>query len=121
VQTAKPIGYYWRAPSPDNGAGVGGFYDVLGSNEYNIENATYTKLREISLGYQLGHVSHIAGDWTVSAIGRNLMTISKFSGWDPEVGDGGGFLGSAALSSVQAAAGAYPQVRTFTFTLSSKF
>jgi hypothetical protein len=49
------------------------------------------------------------------------MTISKFSGWDPEVGDGGGFLGSAALSAVQSAGGAYPQVRTFTFTLSSKF
>jgi TonB-linked SusC/RagA family outer membrane protein len=121
VETAKPIGYYWRAPSPDNGAGVGGFYDVLGSNEYNIENATYTKLREVSIGYQVGRISHLAGDWTVSAIGRNLMTISKFSGWDPEVGDGGGFLGSAALSAVQSAGGAYPQVRTFTFTLSSKF
>ena len=121
VETAKPIGYYWRAPSPDNGAGVGGFYDVLGSNEYNIENATYTKLREVSVGYQVGRISHLVGDWTVSAIGRNLLTVTNFSGWDPEVGDGGGFLGSAALSAVQSAGGAYPQVRTFTFTLSSKF
>jgi len=119
VATAKPIGYYWRAPSPDNGAGVGGFYDVLGSNNFTTENATYTKLREVSLSWQIGHVPAVVGDWTVSAIARNIMTITGYRGWDPEVGASGGTNGSAAITAVQAFP--YPPTRTFTLALQSRF
>src|SRR5256714_12035896 len=30
VETAKPIGYYYRAAQPDNGNGLGGLHDILG-------------------------------------------------------------------------------------------
>ncbi|HEU4995403.1 MAG TPA: SusC/RagA family TonB-linked outer membrane protein, partial [Gemmatimonadaceae bacterium] len=36
VENGKPIGYYWRATRPENGSGVGGFYDVLGANNHTV-------------------------------------------------------------------------------------
>ena len=116
VETAKPMGYYWRAPQPDNGAGVGGFYDVLGSNNQTVQKGSYTKLREVSLGYQLGAIRGI-GDFSLTLVGRNLYTITDFLGWDPEVG--GSVLESSGFGSV--AGFQYPQTRTFTFTIGTRF
>jgi hypothetical protein len=116
VQNAKPMGFYWRAPQPEHGSGVGGFYDVLGSNNQTVQKGTYTKLREVSVNYQLGAIRGI-GDWALTLVGRNLYAITDFLGWDPEVG--GGVLGSSAFGAV--AAFDYPQTRTFTFTVSTRF
>ena len=54
VETAKPLGYYYRAAPPDNGNGLGGFYDILGPNNFSVEDASYAKLRELSVSYHLG-------------------------------------------------------------------
>jgi TonB-linked SusC/RagA family outer membrane protein len=119
VENAKPIGYYWRAPAPDNAAGVGGYYDVLGPNAISFEDASYVKLREMSFAYNVGAIKHLAGDWSISVVGRNLYTWTKFAGWDPDIGQGGGNTNSGALFGAQAAS--YPASRTFTFALASKF
>jgi TonB-linked SusC/RagA family outer membrane protein len=116
VENAKPMGYYWRAPQPDNGAGVGGFYDVLGSNNQTVQKGSYTKLREVSATYQLGAIRGV-GDFSLTLVGRNLYTITDFLGWDPEVG--GSVLNSAGFGSV--AGFQYPQTRTFTFTIGTRF
>ncbi len=116
VETAKPMGYYWRAPQPDNGAGVGGFYDVLGGNNQTVQKGTYTKLREVMVGYQLGAIRGV-GDFSLTVVGRNLYTITDFLGWDPEVG--GSVLNSSAIGGV--AGFQYPQTRTFTFTIGTRF
>ena len=119
VETAKPLGYYYRAPAPDAG-GVGGFYDVLGGNTHTVEDGSYTKIREVSLSYAIGRIPYVnAGDWTVTLTGKNLYTFTDFKGWDPEVGIGGGNLSSSALNAV--AAYQYPPRRTFSFTLNSRF
>jgi hypothetical protein len=119
VETAKPIGYYWRAPAPDAG-GVGGLYDVLGANNWTTQDGSYTKIRELSVSYAIGQIPYMdLGDWSVTLTGKNLYTFTKFKGWDPEVGDTGGPIGSAAVSAV--AAQQYPPRRTFSFTLNSRF
>ena len=84
VSLAKPLGYYFRAGAPDN-AGVGGLYDLLGTNTVSVENASYVKLREVSIGYRIGKIAG-QGDWSVSLIGRNLHTWTGYKGFDPEVG-----------------------------------
>ena len=117
VENAKPMGYYWRAPQPEHGSGVGGMYDVLGSNNQTVQKGTYTKLREVSVSYQLGAVRGI-GDFSLTLIGRNLYTFTDFLGWDPETG--GSVLGSSAFGAV-AGTGDYPQTRTFTFTIGTRF
>jgi TonB-linked SusC/RagA family outer membrane protein len=122
VQTAKPIGYYYRAAPPDNGSGVGGFYDLLGPNNFTVEDASYAKLRELSLSYHLGRFAG-AGDWSIAVIGRNLMTLTGYRGFDPEVGIAGNtnqnIAGSRAINAVDAFV--FPNLRTFTVRLASTF
>jgi hypothetical protein len=117
VEAAKPIGYYYRAPAPD-GSGIGGFYDILGPNNFTVEDASYAKLREVLVSYHIGAIGG-AGDWQVSLVGRNLWTISGYRGFDPEVGLAGGEAGSAAISAVDAFT--FPNTRSFTIGLSSSF
>jgi len=118
VATAKPIGYYYRAAPPDNGSGVGGFYDILGPNNFSVEDASYAKLRELSLSYHIGRIGG-AGDWALSVVGRNLLTLSGYRGFDPEVGIAGGDGASRAINAVDAFV--FPNLRTFTVRVSSSF
>lgn len=122
VETAKPIGYYYRAAPPDNGSGVGGFYDILGPNNFSVEDASYAKLRELSLSYHIGRLGG-AGDWALSVVGRNLVTLTGYRGFDPEVGIAGNantdISASRALNAVDAFV--FPNLRTFTVRLSTSF
>jgi hypothetical protein len=123
VETAKPVGYWWRqgpsaSPTAGSTAGVGGFYDVLGPNIFNTEDASYVKLREASLTYHVGRVGG-NGDWKVGLIGRNLKTWTKFRGFDPESGNTTGPLNSAVLTGI--AGYRYPKLRTWTLQLSTAF
>ena len=117
VQTAKPIGYYWRAGAPDGG-GIGGFYDILGPTNYSVEDASYAKLRELAVTYRVGPISGV-GNWEVSVIGRNLFTITGYRGFDPEVGVVGGESASGAVNAVDAFT--FPNLRTFSFAVSTSF
>ena len=95
---------------------------MLGPNTISFEDGGYVKLREFSLSYNIGTIKHIPGDWSVTAVGRNLYTWTKYTGWDPDIGAGGGNtnqIQSGALFSAQSSS--YPQTRNFTLTLSSKF
>jgi TonB-linked SusC/RagA family outer membrane protein len=118
VETAKPMGYYYRAGNPDNPTGLGGFYDILGPNNFSVEDASYAKLRELSVSYHLGRVGG-SGDWDVSASARNLFTITGYRGFDPETGITGGDGASRALNAVDAFS--FPNLRTFTVRLSTSF
>jgi hypothetical protein len=117
VESAKPIGYGWRVGGAE-GAGTGGFYDVLGPNNYNVEDGSFAKLREISLTYRVGAVRGV-GDWTVGLVGRNLMTFTNYSGYDPEVGVVGGQANSGLINQVDAFD--FPTLRTYTVSLSTRF
>ena len=126
--TAKPLGYYYRAALPDNGSGTGGFYDILGPNSIMTEDASYVKLREFTIGYHIGAFGRLGGDWSIAGTGRNLKTWTKYKGFDPEVGfgavsgSGGGSEnspGSAVLNAVDAFQ--FPNLRTFTMSLSTSF
>lgn len=121
VETAKPIGYFFRAGPADGFAGVGGFYDALAPSNYHVEDASFIKLRELAASYNIGRVAAIGGDWTVTVVGRNLLTWTDYSGWDPEVGIGrsGGAAGSGLVNAIDAFS--FPQLRTFSFALQTSF
>jgi hypothetical protein len=114
VQTAKPIGYYWRAGPPES-TGVGGWYL---NTQVGYEDASYVKLREASIGYRLGKIAGV-GDWTLSLVGRNLRTWTSYRGIDPEVGTTGGNNNSPILNASDG--WGFPNLRQFTFTLTSAF
>jgi TonB-linked SusC/RagA family outer membrane protein len=121
VETAKPVGYSWRA-GPSESTGIGGFYDVLGPNNYTVEKGSFAKVRELSVSYKLGRVKGV-GDWTVGVVGRNLFTFTNYSGLDPEVGQTAGSTtngtGSGILNQVDAFG--FPTLRTFTVSIASRF
>jgi hypothetical protein len=131
VETAKPLGYSWRG-GPSESTGIGGFYDLLEPNNYVTENASFAKLREVSLSYKFGAVRGV-GDWSVGLIGRNLLTFTNYSGLDPEVGcgttlaggcGGGGSATQGAGNSAfinQVDAFGFPTLRTYTISLSTRF
>ena len=123
VENAKPAGYYWRAGPGVGGTsiGTGGFYDVLGPNRETVEDASYMKLREVSVNYRLGRLPVLnRGDWTFGVVGRNLaMWTRDYRGFDPEVGIPGGTLNNAALKGVDRYT--FPNLRTFTLQVSSSF
>ena len=66
-----------------------------------VENADYLKLRTLSLGYKL-RIAPIKANVRLSATASNLLTLTGYKGYDPEV-QGGIDLGQ------------YPSARTFTF------
>jgi TonB-linked SusC/RagA family outer membrane protein len=117
VGRAKPAGYSWRVGGSE-GVGTGGLYDILGPNNYNTETASYLKMRELNVSYRLGPIAG-TGDWTVSLLGRNVFTITDYTGMDPETGVQGGQLGSGLLNGVDAFD--FPTLRSFTFAISTRF
>jgi TonB-linked SusC/RagA family outer membrane protein len=123
IETAKPLGYYWRVGPGlgGNAAGTGGFYDILGPNREVVEDASYAKLRELAVSYRLGRLPGLnRGDWTFGIIGRNLLILTNgYRGFDPEVGVGGGTLNNAALNAVDRFS--FPNLRQVTFSVSSSF
>jgi TonB-linked SusC/RagA family outer membrane protein len=126
LETAKPIGYYFRAPAPD-GTGIGGFYDLLGPNNRFVESTDFMKLRELSASYHLGSVVG-SGDWTLSVVGRNLKTWTDYRGFDPEVGVASSCnatnnpercTGSGLINAVDAFT--FPQVRSVSIVVNTSF
>ena len=71
-------------------------YSATNKNNHFVEDGTFLKVREISLGYtfdraQLNNLlggSNVLNRVSFTVTGRNLFTFTDYSGFDPEVGDG---------------------------------
>ena len=95
-----------------------GMYDANFTNAYWVEKGTYLKVREVALGYNIpskylgGFLKGTFKGVSAKVIGRNLLTLTNYSGYDPEVG-----------SLRQPIDGIYanPIYRSFAFSLELKF
>ncbi len=112
----KPIGYY------NDLYGIAGLRPV----NYFVQDASFAKIRELSLSYtfsrdQLASIGLLRQFDAVSInlIGRNLFTFTKYNSYDPEVGAGGGDVGSAAIARVDGYS--YPNFRTFSAAIQVTF
>jgi hypothetical protein len=76
----------------------------------------------VAVAYKLGPISGV-GDWDFSVSGRNLLTISGYRGFDPEVGIAGNNNDQSGQSRAINAVDAFvfPNTRTFTFRLATTF
>lgn len=62
--------------------------DPLGNSRFSsrwIEDGSYARLRSLSLQYYLPLKSNVFTNVTVYATGNNLVTLTKYKGFDPEV------------------------------------
>lgn len=92
-------------------------YDVNSNNSYWVEDASFIKLRELSIGYkfeknQLAKFGNTFQSITARVIGRNLLTFTEYSGYDPEVG---------SIRNPFDGTDAYPNYRNVAFSLSFDF
>jgi TonB-linked SusC/RagA family outer membrane protein len=94
---------------------IGMFQTFNFSNRF-VENGSYLRLRNIEIGYNLP-----LEQWNVSrlrnvkiyASGQNLLTLTKYSWWDPEVNSSGG--SSSVTQGIDFST--YPVARSFTVGL----
>ncbi|TFH39693.1 MAG: hypothetical protein E4G95_00415 [Bacteroidia bacterium] len=99
-------------------------YNVNTYNNHFIENGSYLKVREIAFYYSVNKASlsqFLKGfikEIRVGASGRNLFTVTKYSGFDPEVGstEGNGDNTIQAWDEFS-----YPNFRTFSGSIEFKF
>jgi TonB-linked SusC/RagA family outer membrane protein len=102
----KPLGYYFT------------LYDVNINNDYWVRDASFVKIREISLRYSFNRdqMARLFGNRfvpelaSINLTGRNLHTWTPYDGYDPEVGRSD-FLGSAVVGRIDEYS--YPNYRTF--------
>ena len=79
----KPFGYYST------------IYNRADVTDYFVEDGSYIKLRELALSYRVSgeQLTRLGvGNWApqgiaIGLIGRNLWTSTRYTGWDPEVGE----------------------------------
>ncbi|GGD76606.1 SusC/RagA family TonB-linked outer membrane protein [Emticicia aquatilis] len=67
----------------------GSVFALVPIEEYRVDNGSFVKLREISLGYQLPNLVKGMSNFNLSLIGRNLISWDKYNGYDPETNAGG--------------------------------
>jgi hypothetical protein len=98
-------------------------YHVNAPNDYYVEDASYLKLRELSVKFDISSLVDLrpvgVSSLQLGIVGRNLITWTDYSGYDPEVGYAGGTLGSAVNNRVDSYG--YPNYKTFSFTLDVDF
>jgi TonB-linked SusC/RagA family outer membrane protein len=93
-------------------------YNVNAVNSHFVENGTYMKLRELAVTYtfQQKALSRVFGGLmdklSIGVVGRNLLTFTDYSGYDPETGSTGFSIGNATVARFDGFG--YPNFRTIT-------
>lgn len=67
----------------------GYIWSVYNIEEFRVVDASYLKLREVSLNYSFGRLNGFFDDLTLTASGRNLISWDNFTSFDPETNSGG--------------------------------
>jgi hypothetical protein len=94
----------------------GTVFALIPIEEYRIDDASFVKLREISLSYRLPKLMKQLNDLTITATGRNLHSWDNYPGYDPETNAGGN---SDLLRGVDF--GNVPIPRTYQLQLTARF
>ena len=109
-ENKKPVSYYST------------LYHGFATTSAFIEDGTYLKLREVALRYNLAGAGTRAAlgrvgmqGASLSLIGRNLITWTKYTGFDPEVGQ----LYNGDYSRIDTFG--YPNYRTYTAAIELQF
>jgi TonB-dependent starch-binding outer membrane protein SusC len=82
---SNSLGYLYN-PSPN--VLETGFSNAQYFSDYYIQNASFLKMDNLSLGYNLSSLFKNKVRAQLSAIVQNVFTVTKYTGIDPEKGDG---------------------------------
>jgi TonB-dependent starch-binding outer membrane protein SusC len=104
----------------------GFYYSKYGgyTNSHFIEKASFLRMKTLTFGYTLPTKSKYMQSLRVYFMAENLIVITNYSGWDPEV-DTKAYESGGVGTSANAGAGldfnSYPSMKSFTFGLNLNF
>jgi len=90
----------------------------------NVESGTYVRMKNISLGYNLPvrWISHLAmRGLRVAVNAQNLFTITKYTGFDPEIGPFNYYNSGNPMIINGLDNGRYPNVRMYSVNVLADF
>ncbi|MCZ8353505.1 MAG: SusC/RagA family TonB-linked outer membrane protein [Cyclobacteriaceae bacterium] len=101
-------------------------YNAANPSSFFIEDASFVKIRELSLSYslgksifeKLGKVGSYFHDARISLIGRNLFTFTNYTGFDPEVAVRNN---AASPTNFKLDEFSYPNFRTYSLSIQVRF
>jgi TonB-linked SusC/RagA family outer membrane protein len=100
------------------------FVDANGNNrisQWNVESGSYFRLKNARLSYRVPSkylsVTHVLRGALATFQVQNVFTITKYTGYDPEVG----MYNYNGVNIVGMDEGRYPSTRSYTFSLSLDF
>jgi iron complex outermembrane receptor protein len=68
--------------------GFSGAGDRYFLSDYYIQNASFLRMDNINLGYQVGKVMNGKANLRINANAQNVFVITKYKGIDPEINGG---------------------------------
>lgn len=119
---------YWRGAGTSNEYARATLIDANKNNrasDHFIEDGSYLRLRNLKIGYSLPEsiISQLGmSNLNIYVSGQNLLTFTKYTGWDPEIGqvsDQNGTTGGVQTRGIDF--GSYPVSRSFTLGLNLQF
>ena len=117
----------WTTSNTDTDIPRNGFYySKYGGyiNSHFIEDASFLRVKNVTFGYTIPYKNKVFQTCRVYVIAENLLTLTKYSGWDPEV-DTKAYESGGSGQTANAGAGldfnAYPSMRAFTLGLNITF
>ena len=119
----------WTPSNTDTDLPRNGFYYAQYggyTNSHFVEDATFVRLKNITLGYTIPSKFKFLSSLRVYVVAENLFTLTNYSGWDPEV-DTKGYEVTTRGNVQNANAGAgldfnsYPSMKSFTVGLNVTF
>ncbi|TRX42396.1 SusC/RagA family TonB-linked outer membrane protein [Flavobacterium restrictum] len=122
---------HWTTTNPSNEYARALVNDVDTKNnrvsDHFVEDGSYVRLRNVKFGYTLPSdlIKKIGmTNCNLYMSFQNLLTITKYSGIDPEIGQIGSNINGGSVNTVQATgidAGAYPVSKAVTFGVNLQF
>ncbi len=117
----------WTPTNPSNEYARAVVEDVNKNNrvsDHFVEDGSYLRLRNIKLGYSLPttvieQIGLTSAGVYVSA--QNLITLTSYSGWDPEIGETNDVNGVGGVQTKGLDFGAYPITKIFTLGVNLQF
>jgi TonB-dependent starch-binding outer membrane protein SusC len=65
-----------------------GFYNAQYFSDYYVQNASFLKMDNLTLGYNLTSLLKTKFNVQLNAVVQNVLTVTKYDGVDPEIGNG---------------------------------
>jgi len=120
-QTLSMLGNLGRSNVLESAVSEGIKESTFASDEY-LESGNYLRFQNLSFGYRFNVAnSKYISSLRVSVTGQNLLTITKYTGLDPEVNTAGGgaLVGTTTYQDSSGNdSGVYPLTRTYSVGLS---